>query len=138
MAAEIVNLAFRMAPLVLLSGASFLSVFTKPQLDALALGFIRMGGNLSELITVLWGLWLFPFGILTIRSRFFPRILGYLQFVSGFAYVAAWFADIAFPAQPHVVSQILTPLYFGELAMVLWLPIMGAKVPQGEAASSVS
>ena len=63
-AVEITNLLNRAAPLVLMSGASFLSVFSKDQLDAMALGFLRLGNSLGDLVTLLWGLWLFPFGIL--------------------------------------------------------------------------
>jgi uncharacterized protein DUF4386 len=136
-AVEIANLVNRTAPLVLLSGADFLSVFTKPQLDALALGFIRMGSSLGQLITAFWGLWLFPFGYLTIKSGFFPRILGFLLYVSGFAYIVTCVASLVFPEQRHVVTQIMTPLYFGELAIVLWLPIMGAKAPQAETPEAV-
>jgi len=132
-AAEIVNLANRTAPLLLLSGASFLSVFTKPQLDALALGYLRLGNNLGQLLTAFWGLWLFPFGILTIRSGFLPKILGVSLMVAGVGYVVTCVVRIVFPAQIHVVSQVLTPLYFGELPIIFWLLIMGAKVPQAEA-----
>jgi len=132
-AAEIVNIASRMAPLVFLSGADFLSVFTKPQLDAFALGSIQMGNRLGQLIVALWGLWLFPFGVLTIKSGFFPKILGILLFVSGFAYTVTCLASIVVPAHRHVIGQVMTPLYFGELGIVLWLAVMGAKVPQAEA-----
>jgi len=131
--AEIVNLANRIAPLVLLSGAEFLSVFTKAQLDALALGFLRLGNSFGQALTAFWGLWLFPFGILTIRSGLFPRFLGILLFVSGFAYTATSVVRLVFPDQFHVIAPIVTPLYLGEVAMVLWLPIMGARAPRTEA-----
>lgn len=132
-AVEITNLLNRTAPLVLMSGASFLSVFSKDQLDAMALGFLRLGNSLGDLVTLLWGLWLFPFGILTIRSRYFPRFLGALLFVSGFAYVVTSITAVALPARLDLVSRLMSPLYFGELVMVLWLPIIGARVPAQEA-----
>jgi len=131
-AGEIVNLGHRTAPLLLLSGADFLSVFTKPQLDALALGFLRLGNHLGQLIGVFWGLWLFPFGLLTIRSGFFPRILGILQIAAGVGYVVGTVTRLVFPAQAQVVSQFTTPLYIGELPMVLWLLIVGARAPRAE------
>jgi hypothetical protein len=134
-AAEIVNLVNHLAPLVFLSGADFLSAFTKPQLDALAMGFLRLGNGLGRLVLAIWGLWLFPFGILTIKSGFFPKVLGYLLMVAGFAYVVSCVTSIVFPAHMRVVSQAMMPLYFGELPIVIWLLVMGAKVPQGSAAS---
>ena len=133
-AAEIVNLVNRMAPLVLLSGAGFLAPFTQPQLEALAFGFLRLGASLGLIITIFWGLWLFPFGYLTIRSGFFPRVLGILLYISGVGYVATCVALIVFPDSRPLVNRLLTPLYFGELAMVLWLPIMGAREPAAAAA----
>jgi len=128
-AAETVNIANRIAPLVLLSGAGFLSAFTQPQLESLAMGSLRWGNNLGQLLTVFWGLWLFPFGILTIRSGFFPKILGILLMVAGSGYLVTCSTSIVFPDQLHTVSKLMMPLYFGELPIVFWLLVMGAKVP---------
>lgn len=132
-AVEIVNLAYRMAPLILLSGADFLSVFNQPQLDALALGSIRLGNTLGQLVSAIWGLWLFPFGILAIRSGFFPRILGFLLFAAGLSWVVTCLTSLVFPAHRGLVTQFMMPLHFGELGIVFWMLIMGAKVPRVEA-----
>jgi len=130
--AEIVNLANRVAPLVLLSGADFLSVFTRAQLEALALSFLRLGSHLGQMLTAFWGLWLFPFGLLTIRSGYFPRALGVLLYVSGAAYTGTCVVRLVFPAQFHLIAPIVTPLYLGEVAMVLWLPLVGARPPRSK------
>jgi hypothetical protein len=129
-AIALANLLNKIAPLILLGAADYLSVFTKPQLDALALGFLRLHSNGITVATAFWGLWLFPFGILVIKSRFFPRILGLLLMVAGFAYLMSSFTSIVLPAYRHVVSQIMMPLYFGEVPIIFWLLIKGAKVPQ--------
>jgi len=52
----LVNVLNKIAPLILLSGADYLSVFTKPQLDALALGFLRLHGSGANVATAFWGL----------------------------------------------------------------------------------
>lgn len=52
------------APLILLSGADFLSAFDKHQLGALAMGFLRLRTFGINAVTALWGLWLLPFGLL--------------------------------------------------------------------------
>jgi hypothetical protein len=135
-AIALANLLHKFAVLVLLSGADYLSVFTKPQLDALALGFLRLHSNGVTVSTVFWGLWLFPFGILVIKSRFFPRILGILLMVAGFAYLTSSLTSIAAPAYRSIVSQFMMPLYSGEVPIIFWLLIKGAKVPQPEARSS--
>ena len=51
------NILNKIAPLILLSGADYLSVFTKPQLDALALGFLNLNSNGNTVDTAFWGLW---------------------------------------------------------------------------------
>ena len=133
-AAQIANLSYHMAPLTLLSGADYLRALPKSELDALAFADLRIANGVGQLLTVFWGLWLFPFGILTIKSGFFPKFLGILLFVSGFAYIVTFVTTVLFSGQFPVISRIMMPLYFGELAMVLWLPIMGARAPRGGAA----
>ena len=135
-ASALANLLNKFAPLILLGDADYLSVFTKPQLDALTLGILGLHSRAATVATAFWGLWLFPFGILVIRSGFFPRILGILLLVAGFAYVATSVTSIVVPAYRHVVSQVMMPLYFGEVPIIFWLLIKGAKVPQPEPRSS--
>ncbi|MDH3215831.1 MAG: DUF4386 domain-containing protein [Candidatus Krumholzibacteria bacterium] len=135
-AVALANLLSKFAPLVLLSGADYLSVFTKPQLDALALGFLRFHSGGLILTMAFWGLWLFPFGILVIKSGFFPRVLGILLLVAGFAYLISSVTSLVLPDHRQVVSRIMMPLYFGEVPIIFWLLIKGAQVPQSQAQSS--
>lgn len=136
-AVALANLLNKFVPLVLLSGADYLAVFTKAQLDALTLGFLRFHRSGVIVTTAFWGLWLFPFGILANKSGFFPRILGILLMVAGFAYLATSVTAITLPAYRHVVSQVMMPLYFGEVPIIFWLLIKGASVPQPESRSSI-
>jgi hypothetical protein len=135
-AIALANLLNKLAPLVLLSGADYLSVFTKPQVDALALGFLRFHSSGAAVSTAFWGLWLFPFGILVIKSGFFPRILGFLLMVAGFAYLTSSVTSIVLPAYRHVVSQVMMPLYFGEVPIIFWLLIKGIHVKAPETRAS--
>lgn len=131
-----VNLFNKLAPLVLLSGADYLSVFTKPQLDALALGFLSLNGDGNTVAAIFWGLWLFPFGILVLRSGFFPRVLGVLLLVAGFGYVTSSVTSMVLPAYGDAVTKATMPLLFGEFPIIFWLLIKGAKVPPSQAQSS--
>ena len=123
------NLFNKIAPLILLSGADYLSVFTKPQLEALALGLLNLNSEGNTVDSVFWGLWLLPCGILVIKSGFLPRILGILLMVAGFAYLTSSITSIVLPAYSQVVSQVTMPLLFGEFPIIFWLLIKGAKVP---------
>jgi hypothetical protein len=129
-----VDVLVQVTPLILLSGADFLSVFTKPQLDALALGSLTLRINGLVIASAFWGVWLFPFGMLVIRSGFIPRILGVLLIVAGSAYLIGSFASIVLPAQRQLVSLVALPFYaVGELSMIVWLLVKGARVPLPEA-----
>jgi len=132
-AVALANMLNKFAPLVLLSGSDYLSVFTKPQLDALAVGFLRFHSSGAIVAMTFWGLWLFPFGILVIKSRFFPRILGILLMIAGLAYVVFSVTSLVLPDYRQVVSRVMMPLYFGEVPIIFWLLIKGAKIPQSQA-----
>jgi len=74
---------------------------------------------------VFWGLWLIPFGILVFRSGFLPRILGVLLVIACFGYLANSF--VGFGVLPRVVSRTVGQLTIGELPIIFWLLIRGAK-----------
>jgi Domain of unknown function (DUF4386) len=126
---SLLNLLNEIAALVLVGGASFLSVFEKGQLDALAYMFLRLHGQGFIVAQVFWGLWLFPFGILVIRSGFIPRFLGYLLFIAASGYLASSFTSLLLPSYRHLVDQFAMLLEAGELPIIFWLLIWGAKVP---------
>jgi len=109
-------------------GADFLSVFDKPHRDALAMLFLRLNSRGDIINETFWGLWLLPFGLLVMRSRFLPRLLGVWLIVNGFAYVALSFTGILLPDGYGAAFRWAQPALFGEVAIMLWLLIKGAKV----------
>ena len=74
-----------------------------------------------------WGLWLLPFGRLVMKSGFLPRILGVLLMVAGFAYIAGSTIAILTPEYRQAAGRFLTPLYLGEVPIIFWLLLKGAK-----------
>jgi hypothetical protein len=125
---SILNELNHVAPLMLLHGTNFSSVFDKPQLDALVMMFLGLYDQGINLAEIFWGLWLFPFGVLVFRSRFLPRILGILLLIAGCGYVMESFTYLLLsPGHGHIVYKIAGILEAGELPMMLWLLIMGAK-----------
>jgi len=115
------------AALILVRGADFLSVFDKPQRDALAMLFLRMHDQEMFAAMIFWGLWLVPLGILVYRSRFLPRFLGVWLIVNGFAYLANSFTGLLLPHYANAVGNLTFPALTGEVAFGLWLLIRGAK-----------
>ena len=115
------------AALILVRGADFLSIFEKPQRDAMAMQFLNLHNHGFGLVAIFWGLWLFPLGLLVYRSGFLPRILGVLLMVNCFAYPVTSFTSLLLPQYEDIVSRWMMPLQFGELWFMLWLLIKGAK-----------
>jgi len=126
-AAELAVIGLKMASLSILSGDRYWSTFPRPQLETLSFGFLRFSGNMGRVLGSIWGLWLFPFGLLVVRSGYFPRVLGYLLFAAGIGYVATCVTFILFPDQLAIVNRFATPLYFGEVPIILWMMIVGAR-----------
>ena len=124
------------AALLLVRGADFLSVFEKPQRDALAMLFLRLHGHGVLASFIFAGLWLFPFGVLVYRSRFLPRVLGVWLIINGFAYLAISFTGLLLPEYESMVFNSALPATLGEIAIMLWLLIKGAKVRPLAAAAS--
>jgi hypothetical protein len=122
-----VNVLNEIAALILVGSANFLSVFDKRQLDALAYLFLRLHGQGIIIASIFWGLWLFPFGTLVVRSGFIPRLLGILLFLAGVGYLVVSFNTLVLPQLPHVVGQLGGILELGELPIIFWLLIWGAK-----------
>ena len=121
-----VNTVNDAAALLLVRGGGYLSVFDKPQRDALARLFLDLHHQLDLANEIFWGLWLIPFGLLVYRSRFLPRILGVWLIIACFGYLALSLTGLLFPDYEDQVSNIAQPLLLAELAIMLWLLIMGA------------
>jgi hypothetical protein len=123
------------AALVLVRGADFLSIFEKPQRDALAMLFLNLHHYGFVVAEIFWGLWLFPLALLVYRSRFLPRFLGVWIALAGFAWVILSLTSILLPQYQGKVDTYSQPAFFGEIALMLWLVIKGAKPPAQDAAA---
>jgi hypothetical protein len=115
--------------LTLFRGADFLSVIDKPQRDALGMLFLRLYSHGIFMAEMFWGLWLFPFGLLVFRSGFLPRWIGVWLMINCFGYVALSAIALFAPDYYGAAFKYSQPVLFGELAIMLWLLIKGAKVP---------
>lgn len=122
-----VNVLSEIAALMLVSGADYLAVFSRSQLDALVYLFVRLHGQGITIASIFWGLWLIPFGLLVVRSRFLPPVLGFLLWLAGAAYLADAVVTLLLPQFVQQVSPVTGLLVMAELPIILWLAIRGAK-----------
>lgn len=122
------------AALVLVRGGGWLDAFNEAQRDALAYFFTRLHFQVIVSAEVLWGIWLFPMGILILKSRWFPRVLGWWLFLDGATWIIASFANMFLPDYVDTINTWSIPFQLGEIAVTLWLLVMGAREPKTTAA----
>lgn len=124
---------FSAAPLVLLGGDSYLSVFDAKQLQALALLFLKLNVALNAVGLVFFGLFQLALGYLIFRSTFLPRFLGVLVALAGIG----WLVFLA----PPLASALLTYLevlgFVAEASLMLWLLVMGVNSQRWNAQGAV-
>ena len=130
------NTLNNIAALILFQGGDFLAVIDKPQRDALAMLFVRLHSHGHFINEIFWGLWLFPFGLLVFQSGFLPRILGVWLMINCFGWLALSIMALFFPTYYDAAFRMAQPVLFGELAIMLWLLIKGAKVQPAAAAAA--
>jgi hypothetical protein len=122
-----VNTLNDVGALLFARGADFLLAFGEPQRVAMTMLFLNLHHYGIVVNEVFWGLWLLPFGILVYKSGFLPRILGVWLVLNCFAYLAQSVVGILQPQYLERVADIAFPLQLGEIAIMLWLVIMGVR-----------
>lgn len=108
-------------------GANFLLAFGQSQRDAMTMLFLNLHHYGVVVNEVFWGLWLLPFGILVYKSGFLPRFLGVWLVLNCFAYLTETFTGVLLPQYADMAANVAFPLQLGEVAIMLWLIIKGAK-----------
>ena len=122
----LLNILNTVVALIFARGGPSLAAFDPQQLDTFVLLFLRLHNLGVVLAGIFWGLWLFPFGILAMRSGFIPWWIGLCMFLAGVPYVVSAFTSLAAP-QFNYIADWLSPLMVGELPMIVWLLAWGAK-----------
>ena len=115
---------FELAPLALLGGARYLSVFNPEQLQALALLFLKLQAQAYNTGLVFFGCYCLLIGYLIFRSTFLPRLLGVLMAIAGLG----WLTFLSPPLATYLSPYILAPGILGEGSLTLWLLVIGVNV----------
>jgi hypothetical protein len=132
---QAISSLFHLAPLFLLGAAPYLSVFTKEQLQALALVFLRLRAAAYHSIgLVFFGLYCLLVGILILRSTFLPRILGVLMVLGGLSYVLFLSPPLVGSLQPYI---LIFPAV-GQISLTLWLLAIGVNVQRWKEQASAA
>ena len=124
---DFVNVVSDLGVLTFVRGPSFLAVFDKPERDALAMLLLNLHDHQVTAAEILWGIWLLPLAALVYKSRFLPRFLGVWLVINGIAYVVMSLTGVLLPRYEGDVFTYSTPALLGEVALMLWLVIKGAR-----------
>jgi hypothetical protein len=114
-------------PIMFLERSAWLVAIPKPQLDALALALLSIRSFEVRADELLWGLWLVPLGVLSIRSGFIPKLVGVAVLAAALGWVMLSVGQIAFPGSRALTDRIGNLLAQLELTMIAWLVIRGAR-----------
>ena len=125
---EAYNLVNEFAPLIILSGKSYLNNFTQPQLESIGYVFHPLEGAGFHIALVFFGFYCITIGYLIYKSRFFPKIPGIMLMIGGTCYLVNSFGTILSPAfAAKLVPYILIPSGVAELTFCIYMIIFGVR-----------
>jgi hypothetical protein len=126
------------AILLLIGGDGSLKAVETGQLYAIVQLFLNLYEYGGYMVMLFWGLWLFPLGLLAIKSKFIPPVLGYLLIIGCFGYLISSFTFLLSPHYGRIVFPIATiPSAVAEFSIILWLLIKGIKEQNPELPASL-
>ena len=115
---------FYIAPLLVLGGSHYLSVFNIEQLQALALLLLNVNDQAAGTALAFFGFSTILHGYLIIRSTFLPRLLGVLSVLGGLG----WLTFLYPPLGNQLFIYILLLGLVGAASQILWLLARGVNV----------
>ena len=119
---KIFSRLFYFVPLLVVSGgASYLSAFSKEQLDSIALLLLRINDNGAAIALAFFGFATVVQGWLIYRSGFLPRWLGVIEIIGGFG----WLTFLSPPLGMRVFMYVAVYALLGLLALIVWLLTVG-------------
>ena len=129
-----VSCIFYLAPLTILRGAPYLSVFSVEQLQALALTFVKLYVQGYSIGLVFFGFYCLLIGYLVFRSTFLPRALGALMAFAGLG----WLVFLSPPLASALSPYVLAPGIIGEGSLTLWLLAKGVDATRWKERAAVA
>ena len=112
---------FYVAPALVLSGSRYLDTFSGEQLSSLALLFYNVNEAGTVIAVVFFGFNTLLTGWLMLRSRYFPRFLGWIAVAGGIAWLAFLWPPLGYRLNLYIMA-IAIP---GALATIVYLLVFG-------------
>ncbi|HEY2361959.1 MAG TPA: DUF4386 domain-containing protein [Candidatus Angelobacter sp.] len=112
---------FFIAPLFILGGGHYLSVFSAEQLQALSLLFLKVNDRGAGIALVFFGFYAILTGYLIIKSTFLPRLLGAVSLLGGLG----WLTFLYPPLGGRLFPFLAIFAILGAAALIVWLLAFG-------------
>ena len=125
---------FFIAPLFILGGAHYLSVFSAEQLQALAFLFLKVNDHGAAIALVFFGFYALLTGYLIVRSTFLPRILGVLSIFGGLGWMSFLYQPLGYRLFPYIAALGV----LGAALLILWLLVFGVNEQRWKEQASVA
>jgi hypothetical protein len=125
---------FYLAPLFVLGGSPYLSVFNLEQRQALALLFLKLNDHGAAVALAFFGFYALLTGYLIFKSTFLPRVLGVLSECAGLGWLAFLSPTLGYRLFPFLAAFGLV----GAAALILWLLVFGVDEERWNAQSRVA
>jgi len=105
--------------------AAFLSA--KDQTNELMMFYLELHRYGGFIISIFFGLWLFPIGYLVYKSSFIPKFLGIFLMIGCFGYLISFVQGFIFPGMVDGLwkTPALVVIHLAEISLMLWLIVMG-------------
>lgn len=117
---------FYIAPLLILGGSHYLSVFNAEQLQALALLLLNVNNQAAGMALAFFGFSTLLNGYLIFNSTFLPRFLGVLSVIGGLGWLTFLYPPLGLQLFPYILLVAM----IGSISSILWLLIKGVDVEQ--------
>jgi hypothetical protein len=121
------NLLNEFAPIILLSGADFLKVFSTDQLSALAMLFLNLYKYGYIIAGISFSTYLLPLGYLVYKSGYFPKFLGVLLMIAPLGGLIDLFIQFMFPRYLAITYPGYAIAIIAEFSFCFWLLFKNVK-----------
>lgn len=124
---SMLNLQNKYAVLTLINGTNNLKIFSEQQSQSQMMMLLENYDNGILIVSVFWGLWLFPFGWLVYKSGFLPKVLGILLMLGCCGYLISFVGNTMMQnyGETFISGYVRIPASLGEIGTCFWLLIRG-------------
>ncbi|NOY37617.1 MAG: DUF4386 domain-containing protein [Chlorobi bacterium] len=134
------NIDYFVASLMMIFVLTPVPIFLINQLNQFAVFILAAKHNVEQIlffldlhkyggyiVSIFYGLWLFPLGYLVFKSGFLPKIIGILLMIGCFGYLISFIQGFLFPNIQNTLwtNPVLIVTHVAELFLMLWLLVMG-------------